>query len=210
MFQKIYFQNKPLYLTDSLNGVVADYLHQQETLFLDELNAHTVDTMVRQLEDTEIRTGVFYHADLPALLDAFKKKLTLIQAAGGLVLSGDKKVLLIFRLGKWDLPKGKLEEGEELSACALRETEEETGLKGAKILQPLPTTYHTYHRDGQHVLKESLWFLMKVKKTQKLTPQTEEDIEKCEWAEVSELRKYMDHMHRSVADVIQQALPLLH
>jgi 8-oxo-dGTP pyrophosphatase MutT (NUDIX family) len=210
MFQKIYFQNKPLYLTDSLNGVVADYLHQQETLFLDELNAHTVDTMVRQLEDTEIRTGVFYHNDLPALLDAFKKKLTLIQAAGGLVLSGDKKVLLIFRLGKWDLPKGKLDEGEELPECALRETEEETGLKGAKIVQPLPTSYHTYHRDGQHILKESFWFLMKVKKTQKLTPQTEEDIEKCEWADVNDLGRYIDHMHRSVADVLQSALPLLH
>jgi 8-oxo-dGTP diphosphatase len=54
----------------------------------------------------------------------------LVRAAGGVVVR-DGRVLLVHRprYGDWSLPKGKLEAGEEWEDAALREVEEETGLR---------------------------------------------------------------------------------
>jgi len=60
---------------------------------------------------------------------------------------------MIFRRGKWDLPKGKLDKGETLEQCAVREVREETGLKKIKLQSPLMTTYHTYMKARNHFEK---------------------------------------------------------
>src|SRR5678815_5985833 len=73
----------------------------------------------------------------------------------------DDHLLLISRRGKWDLPKGKLDDNEDIKSCAIREVTEETGLLKVEIERPLCITYHTYHQDGKHILKESHWYLMK-------------------------------------------------
>lgn len=143
------------------------------------------------------------------MLEAIRKQFYFIQAAGGLVWSDAEKMLLIFRKGKWDLPKGKLDEGEDLAQCAVREVEEETGLKNVLIVKPLSTTYHTYYQDGKHCLKESHWYLMQAPQQDDLTPQTEEDIEQCVWIKPEETAFYFENMHSSVADVLHTALPLL-
>src|SRR5215510_275068 len=98
-----------------------------------------------------------------------------IIAAGGLVVNDRDELLMIFRRGKWDLPKGKLDKGESLKDCAIREVEEETGLKNITLGPPLIITYHTYHEGARFILKESHWYKMSVSGQQNLVPQTEED-----------------------------------
>ena len=108
-----------------------------------------------------------------------------------------KEILMIFRRGKWDLPKGKLEKGEKLESCAIREVEEETGLKNIKLLGPLTTTYHTYHEGTRFILKESHWFKMRVKDKQTLIPQTNEDIHDIKWVNSNDVESYLHQSYPS-------------
>lgn len=125
-----------------------------------------------------------YFDNTPAFITKQEQKeinFQIIRAAGGLVFNNKGEALFIFRRGKWDLPKGKLDEGESLEECAVREVEEETGLKGVVLKDFLITTYHTYTENGKQILKESHWYRMEVKGIQQLTPQTEEDITDIRW-----------------------------
>lgn len=203
MFLKIYFGKKPLFLCTDLNETIQPYIHHDDTVFIDELNAHTIKTMIHEMQEPEIHAGVFFHPDLAKLQKDFFKKFTLIKAAGGLVKNEKDEVLLIFRRGRWDLPKGKLDDGESLEECAVREVEEETGLKEIKLIAPLMITYHTYHEGTKFVLKESHWYSMKANGRQQLTPQTEEDIHEIKWVAVTELDKYMENSYASVVDVLK-------
>jgi len=207
---KIYFNNKPLFITGQITKELEEYLHHEETVFIDEFNIHTVKAMLHEMELSKIHAGVFLHPDVDAVVKAFKKKLVLVKAAGGLVHTENDHLLLIFRRGKWDLPKGKLDKNEEMEACAIREVKEETGLVNVEIEQPLCITYHTYHENGKHILKESHWFLMKADKQLNLIPQSEEDIEKCEWAAVDQLASYMENTHASILDVVNTGVKTLH
>lgn len=202
---RIYVKNKPLFLTDEINGEVENYLQQPGALLMREANALRINEMLRRMEESSAPAGVLHHPDVEELFRAFASHLTLVKAAGGLVYTPEEDVLLIFRKGKWDLPKGKLDEGETLEACAVREIAEETGFAGAESLQPLPTTYHTYHERGKHILKESHWFLMRGNSSP-LQPQTEEDIEKCEWVPAGNLAAYKNNMHASIIDVIDEGI----
>ena len=198
----IYFDHKPLYLTNSIGSELEEYLHHEETVFIDDFDAHTVKAMIHEMEAPQIRTGVFLHSDVEALLNAFKKKLSLVQAAGGMVYTPSHEILLIHRRGKWDLPKGKLDEGEDLATCAEREVKEETGLHQIKNEGPLLVTYHTYHEKGKHILKESHWYLFSSPGQQVLQPQLEEDIDMCEWVKLQNLGTYMKNTHASIIDVV--------
>lgn len=209
MQKKIYFSNKPLFLTNQITKEMEEYLHHEDTVFIDEFNIHTIKAMIHEMEQTKIHAGVFLHEDVEALLKAFKKKLVWIQAAGGLVHTEDNELLLILRKGKWDLPKGKIDAGESMESCAIREIKEETGLEKAELEKPLTITYHTYHQDGKHILKESHWFLIKAPKQKNFLPQLEEDIEKCEWVALNKLAPYMENTHASILDVVNEGVKLL-
>ncbi|MBO4645207.1 MAG: NUDIX domain-containing protein [Bacteroidales bacterium] len=109
------------------------------------------------------------------------KKYTYIQAAGGLVMNDQEELLMIFRRGKWDLPKGKVEEGEDIPVAALREVKEETGIS-ATITGNLPiSTFHIYDTYGTPMLKETFWFPMQSLPQQSLIPQNEEEISQALW-----------------------------
>ena len=203
MFIKIYFDEKPLYLCDEVNAQINELVHHDDAVFIDELNSHTVKAMLHEMQNPKVHAGVFYNNDLNELKKAFIKKFTYIQAAGGLVTNEKEDVLLIFRKGKWDLPKGKLEKGEKLDACAIREVEEETGLRDIKIENALSPTYHTYHEGARYILKESNWYKMKTTGEQKLVPQTEEAITDIKWVKPADLKKYLSNTYPSVVEVLQ-------
>jgi len=202
MYLKIYFDDKPLFLCDAIDGVIEPYIHHDDAVFIDELNSHTVKAMIHEMQQPKVHAGIFLHDDLSSLRKEFFKKFTVIQAAGGAVINGKDQLLMIFRRGKWDLPKGKLDKGESIEACALREVKEETGLSRISSSGLLTTTYHTYHEGTRFVLKESFWYRMTAENGQELIPQTEEDITEIEWVTPDELDSRLANTFPSIIDVV--------
>ncbi|MDP2176264.1 MAG: NUDIX domain-containing protein [Bacteroidota bacterium] len=119
--------------------------------------------------------------DSKILFNAQKKHFKVIKAAGGIVFNDKGQLLLIKRLGKWDLPKGKIEKGENTKLAALREVHEECGLHFLGLVSKNTTTYHAYFLKGQWILKQTHWFNMIAWDDKNLVPQTEEDITEVRW-----------------------------
>ncbi len=131
-------------------------------------------------------------------------------AGGGLVQNDYEEILLIFRRGVWDMPKGKLDKGETIEQCAVREVEEETGLQKVERGKFIYTTYHGYFDKWtkKEILKETHWYAMRICGNQTLVPQTEEDIEEIIWVKPEELINYMNNMHKNIIQVIQKFLSI--
>jgi 8-oxo-dGTP pyrophosphatase MutT (NUDIX family) len=130
---------------------------------------------------------------------------TQIIAAGGLVTNPEGQILWIFRRGFWDLPKGKLDEGETIQTCAVREVEEETGIKNIRLHELLKFTNHTYFDThlNQEVVKRTYWFHMSISKEQKGIPQETEDIEKIEWHSLATAKHCLDKTYPTIIEVIE-------
>lgn len=154
-------------------------------------------------------TGIYLLCDdLEKCWTQFKASYRYIVAAGGLVTNETGELLMIFRLGKWDLPKGKLEKGESIAEAAVREVEEECGITAPVIIAPLPSTFHTYTLKGQPALKESFWFRMKYSSNEPLVPQIEEDITKIKWVKPHKVQKLLPKAYAAIADLVStQYLP---
>ena len=159
------------------------------------------------------------------VVEAFVSCFTIVPAAGGVVKNERGEILFIFRRGKWDLPKGKIEirnskfeikeanseqrttSTEWLISEAIREVKEETGLKDIEIVQRLDPTYHIYHEKGNSILKETTWFEMLAFGTQKLVPQTEEEIIEVRWFKLEELDVVLENTFESLKGMIEGLRP---
>lgn len=203
MHYTIYFNQKPLLLTDHKTPQAETLAQRPGVLVFEQFDDADVSAMLDGMQAPNTSAGVFLHHSANALLRAFKQKMKVIEAGGGLVYNDGGALLLIFRNGKWDLPKGKVDEGEAMDAAALREVQEETGLSKLQLIEPLTITYHTYYQSGGLILKESHWFLMQSLKEQELVPQVEEGIEKCEWVKPDALGPYLENTHPSIVEVLQ-------
>ena len=203
MYIKIYFNDKPLFLCDEISKELEPFVHHDDAIFIDEFSAPAVNSIIHEMQQEKVHAGIFLHEDLEKLKHAFWKKFTIIQAGGGLVENEKGEVLFMFRRGKWDLPKGKLDPGETIEACSLREVTEETGLTDMKLKEFLLTTYHTYNERGKHILKESYWYRMASNSKKTLIPQTEEDIQEVKWVAKNNLEEVMRNTYPSIVDVAQ-------
>lgn len=139
-----------------------------------------------------------YHSKEKKLLKHLRKKLKLYIAGGGLVYNSKNEILFIHRNGRWDIPKGKIEKGESIEECAIREVEEETGVKGLEITKPLEKTFHVFKRSGKFCLKETYWFEMRTTSTETLTPQKKEGITKAKWLNFEKSQKALDKSYENV------------
>ncbi len=202
MYIRIYFNDKPLFLCDAIDRSLEPYLHHDDAVFIDEFSTHAINTMLHEMNQPKVLAGIYLHKDLEELKKALWKKFTIVKAAGGLVLNNENELLMIFRRGHWDLPKGKLDPGETLAECAIREVQEETGLVTIELKNELLTTYHTYHENGKFILKESYWYQMKAMGAQPLTAQTSEDIQQVIWANESKINECLKNAFPSVVDVV--------
>ena len=128
-----------------------------------------------------------------------------INAGGGLVRNRQGQYLLIYRRDVWDLPKGKQEPDEDIATCALREVNEETGLKDLRQGELICITHHTYILRGEKVLKHTYWYRMYDEAEETLLPQTEEDITRAEWVEKERLPEYLEGTFPSIAEVFVSA-----
>jgi 8-oxo-dGTP pyrophosphatase MutT (NUDIX family) len=136
------------------------------------------------------------------LLDALLGSAITIDAGGGVVYNENDEVLLILRRGKWDLPKGKLDPGESIIDCALREVIEETGLKNLTLLDKLTSSMYCYREKGQLVLKQVQWYKMRTADRHQLTPQAEEDITEIKWINLQELDPYLQNTYDTIKEVL--------
>jgi len=132
----------------------------------------------------------------------------IIIAAGGLVWNEKNELLMIFRQGKWDLPKGKIDEGETLEECAIREVQEETGLSNLILGSFVGVTQHEYYDRflKTPAIKESHWFSMKAFSAEALIPQEEEDITEIRWVEAFDINKHLQNSFLNIELIIKQYL----
>jgi len=169
-------------------------------------DTEVLDDAIDSLKNCLTENAIIFHENLEDLWDAFQRKYTAIMAAGGLVKISENKYLLIFRNGKWDIPKGKAEEGENIEQTAIREVEEECGIAGVKIIEKLPNTYHTYTIGEQKILKETHWFLMQYDGDETPKPQTEEGITEVRWVKKNEMKELLENSFSSIKELIQSSL----
>ena len=154
--------------------------------------------IIRKLIDGKLSHVNLYHKNEKKLLKYLKRKLPVVIAGGGLVYNDKKEILFIYRNKKWDLPKGKLEKGEDIETCAIREVEEETGITGVKINTFITTTYHVFKRNGKFKLKETHWYEMHSSYEGILEPQEEEGITKVKWKNFQKTQKALNKSYENI------------
>ncbi len=140
--------------------------------------------------------------DYEAAKSYLKKKFKVVKAAGGLVLKKDR-VLMIYRMKKWDLPKGKKESGEKSRDTAVREVEEECNIE-VKIGRKICTTWHTYTMNKNSMIKKTRWFVMELTDDSRSRPAIEEDIEELKWMTQKEVYHALENSYRSIRFVFEE------
>lgn len=153
--------------------------------------SQSIEAALTLINHPEVAFINIYGEDLAEVWEEFSSKMNVIEAAGGIVFNKNQELLFIHRLGKWDLPKGKLETQEHLRDAAIREVQEETGLKELVIERFINNTFHIYEDEkrGQKVLKITYWFLMNYTGTETPIPQEEEGITQVKWMGEQEMEE---------------------
>ncbi|MFT4032893.1 MAG: NUDIX hydrolase [Siphonobacter sp.] len=218
----LFINDRPIKLTDAQRSALqkdksdfdAVVDTRLEAIKVDHLHGHVLilNASLATLE----RLMNILHEEHPAALQSVlvqvpSKKLAearlknyfkVVKAAGGVVFNGEH-MLLIYRLKRWDLPKGKLDPGEKSKAAALREVEEETGIQ-AELGERICTTWHTYTHNGNRILKRTKWYQMTCTDESHMQPQWEEDIEKIAWMSKKEVQNALVDSYSSIRYVFDQ------
>lgn len=202
---KIYFNEKPFYIVSELSDETRNLSTATDGIFLENATDNQVKKSIEDIEIGTVKSVVILTEVLENTLKLFTDHFLIIEAGGGLVKNEKDEFLFIFRRGKWDLPKGKLDEGETIDECAIREVQEETGLKAVSIVNSLPNTYHIYEEKGKQILKKSVWYLMITSSGETLVPQAEEQISEVVWLKKENWGKVLANTYPSVMDVLSES-----
>jgi hypothetical protein len=186
----IFSHDVPIYLTDNPKN------RSENNFFGYEKGS--ISSVLKKTQSGELDAIFLYHSDLKGLWKNFKDYFEIERAAGGLIKNDKKETLFIFRLNRWDLPKGKIEKGESKKEAAFREVEEECGLKDVNIEKKLPKTYHIFLRNGREILKITQWYLMKSSFSGTLVPQIEEDIVEVVFKNRRDTKKAMENTYGNI------------
>lgn len=196
---RIYIDEKLLVVAEAVPKGLTDY---------QELNGEKADLKLIHKLITNIpnqKKFLFLCKDAKVTLKKLAKSVRLIEAAGGLVRNERKECLVIFRNGLWDLPKGKIEDGEKTRKAAVREVEEECGIHVKKAGRKICKTYHVYQQRNQELaLKKIHWYRMKAEGQEKLKPQTEEGITRACWFMREDLATLTENTYPSIIDVLDE------
>ena len=197
---KVFFKDRIIFLGDkseSLNfeGMVYAWIEDEP-----------LEGLILQFDEDESKEAICIVADdFGQLFEHFKSCFSYIEAAGGKVYNSKNQLLAIYRLEKWDLPKGKVEKGESVREAAVREVEEECGITDLEIKKELNSTFHTYWMKGKFMLKRTYWYEMSYVGSEKLVPQTEEDIQEVKWLSVDSLDEFKANTYASILEVINES-----
>jgi 8-oxo-(d)GTP phosphatase len=140
--------------------------------------------------------------DYEAVKRFLQEKFKIVKAAGGLVKKKDR-FLMIYRMKKWDLPKGKKESGEKYRQTAEREIEEECNID-VKVGKKICTTWHTYTMNRNNMIKKTRWYLMDLLDDSKSRPSLEEDIEELRWMTQKEMYHALENSYKSIRFVLEE------
>ena len=202
---KVFVNNKAIFLIEKIN----DFDVSQSDTILEYQGKENFGKIVKSFDENIKSKNLFlFSSDFEELKKDFFSAFKIIEAAGGIVRNKKKEILFIFRRGKWDLPKGKVEENETIEETAIREVEEETGLGELKILRVLPDTFHMYVLNGRWVIKKTYWFEMLCKSEQKPIPQTIEEITEVKWFKDDELNEVLTNTFSSIGELIEKYLSM--
>jgi ADP-ribose pyrophosphatase YjhB (NUDIX family) len=133
--------------------------------------------------------------ELAVLLEEY----TYVRAAGGIVRNAEGQILMIFRRGVWDFPKGKAEQGETIEETAVREVLEETGIQARIANARSFSVFHTYDTYGPKMLKETVWYEMEAV-AGSVKPQTEEQIAQAVWVERDKVAELLKDSYASLRE----------
>ncbi len=193
MTDYIYFADKVLSFSDS---------HRIEADLTLRASDHEPLTRAKIQKFFEKYDSVaLFSEDIARVFKCFTEQFVPVVAAGGVVRTPDHRALMIFRNGRWDLPKGHHEAGESIEQCALREVEEETGIRPDAIVRPLCQTLHAYQLFGRWELKRTHWFEMSVSQAAATTPQQEEGIASVAWCTPIEVADHLRYTFPTIRSV---------
>ena len=192
---RIYINEKVILLTESEPKKAQNYK---------QIDAAAFDLKILYTWVLNHQSKFFYVLcdDAKAFLKTVAKSVLLIRAAGGLVKNENNAYLFIYRNDKWDLPKGKIEKQEGTKEAAVREVEEECGIKVSKLDERICKTYHSYIYKGEVVLKKTYWFNMRAKGQNNLKPQKEEGITDVRWFKKEDIGPIVENTFPSIMDVL--------
>lgn len=196
---KVFFNDRTVFFGDDFSRAFVKH----KGLFYKYDNFHELNELVGLFDSLNQITNLYiFHEDILMLFEEFKACFKVIEAGGGVVLNDRGEFLVIRRNGIWDLPKGKLDKGEDFQMAALREVEEETGLHGLHLVDPLMSTYHTYTLKRERVLKKTKWFEMLYRGSVEPVLQAEEGITDYRWATPCETGFIRENSYASILDVL--------
>ena len=187
---QIFYKEKPIIISDKKSDL-------KNSLIIDPELVENLD-LLKLLTKKKINSIGVFSNEFELIINIFKKKFPVIIAAGGKVINNKSEILFIYRNKKWDLPKGKAEKNEIISETALREVEEETGIKNLSIITPLNKTYHIFKRGGKYYLKTTYWFEMKSDYNGKFKPQKKEGITRVEWIGIENLSSVLPKSYANI------------
>lgn len=197
---KVFFNDRAVFLTDDFSK----YFEERFGLFYKYRNQKDLTELIEFFWKLRSVDNLYiFHIDIVELQEAFKSCFHYVEAAGGVVTNKNNEVLIIHRLGKYDLPKGKLEKGESYQKAAIREIKEECGIEKLEIKRPLISTFHVYINKDRFYLKKTYWFDVIHVGNSKPTPQTEESIEKAFWMPQRDVIDIAGNTYASILDVLR-------
>jgi 8-oxo-dGTP pyrophosphatase MutT (NUDIX family) len=204
---KIHINNIPLTIVSGKDGEDYNKAMKQGSLVAPfpgkkKFLLHYIDLLEKNVDHPGV---VLVASDIDDAIQVMESLFEPIKAAGGLVYNPDGKLLFIKRRGVWDLPKGKIEEGETIKEAALREVEEETNLSDLDIVEELPVTRHTYKEKSTRLLKRTYWYKMS-SEGKNAAPEIEEDITEVRWMDPENFLQEDYDTYRTLIELLKEEL----
>ena len=204
-FQKVYYNDKPLVLTTDKEAFISHDPTAEDYEFFTGASLRSFTQALQYMDRPGTKGAIIEDISADSLLTQLHAMYRQIDAGGGLVFNEQNDFLMIFRKGKWDLPKGKLDTGEKIEDCALREVTEETGLQTLSLGEKICDTYHIYFQNNEQLLKRSVWYRMKGTSADKLKPQKEENILEARWVSQKDMAPLATKSYAAIQEVLAVA-----
>jgi 8-oxo-dGTP pyrophosphatase MutT (NUDIX family) len=217
----LFINDRPVHLIKNFSSkqknygtVILDFSKQnnikewrKKVLYPNATNENIVEFFksIKTIKKFGFKSLTFVVEDIESAKQAIFDQYELLDAAGGVVLNENKHVLMIYRLGVWDLPKGKAENGETIQETAQREVEEECSIE-VSLRKEFYISYHTYLHKNRRVLKRTYWYNMDLVSDANMAPQKEENIEKIKWMNRKQMHKAMLLTYSSIQNVLDHVL----